>query len=253
MRIDRNLAYTLAPKAPAHVESQVFADDTTSEFGLVMLGMGEERWQYPDLANLWHELRHNVYDAHDYLGHSTIEDGREFDDDDDRAIHLLVMKRLRPQELIAIAGMRCMIKESMERPLPIEQYFSHVFDGAPLPVGGIETSRLISVELHLAKQRLILQHLFATAYADALGRVGEFRYSYGVMGDDLESTLPRFVGLPITRISDEVPVPYGTEDIAIQADMATFRKNYGEEAFGQLSPIMGQAYRWGSIAEASDV
>jgi len=73
------------------------------------------------------------------------------------------------------------------------------------------------------------------------------------MGDDLESTLPRFVGLPITRISDEVPVPYGTEDIAIQADMATFRKNYGEEAFGQLSPIMGQAYRWGSIAEASDV
>lgn len=252
MRIDRNLAYSLAPQAPALIEEQVFADDQTSEFALVLLGMGDERNQYPELSVLWHQLRFSVYDAHDYLGHSTIVDGQEFDEDDDRALHLLALKRLRSQELIAIAGMRCLIKDTMQRPLPIEQYFPHVFEDKPAPVGSIETSRLISVELSLAKQREIMRHMFAVAYADTLGRVGEFRYSYGVVGEDLEKTLPRFAGLPVVRISDEVPVPYGTDDIAIKADMMAFRTHYGEAAFRSHDPVRGYIYRWGEMKKGRD-
>ncbi|MEO5948782.1 MAG: hypothetical protein ABIP74_00050 [Candidatus Saccharimonas sp.] len=251
MRIDRKHAYALAPKALASSESQVFADDDVSEFGIVTLGMGEDRWKQPELTDLWHEFRYKIYRAHGYLGHSRVENEREYDEDDDRAVHLLVLKRLRPHELIAVAGMRCMIKDAMSRPLPVEEYFAHAFN-EPAPIGSIETSRLISVELNLAKQRQILRHMFAVAYVDTMERVGEFQYTYGVMGADLETTLPRFAGLPITRISDEVPVPYGTDDIAIKGDMMAFRKNYGEPAFEQLRPTMGEVFRWGVLKEVSD-
>ena len=251
MRIDRRRAYELAPQVPETLAEQIFAEHPHSEFALLPLGMGSTIAPNDAAADVWHRLRYNIYDAHGYLGRSTVTGDREFDSDDDRAIHLLVLKQLEAREAVAVAGMRCIIKDSVERPLPIEDYFAPAFAGNPAPINAIETSRLIAIELDLFKQRRILSNLFAVAYADTLERVGQFRYSYGVMGADLEATLPKFVGLPIERIADEMPVPYGTDDIAIRADMETFRHRFGESQFRTMQSSVGQILRWGSVGEES--
>lgn len=245
MRIDRRLAYALAPVVSSKVVADLFGDDP-SAYAIVVLGKGDDRWQQPEMADAWHRLRCAIYGEHGYLHEGMrVTAGGEFDDEEDCAVHLLALKRTEPDAGLAIGGMRCLIKEE-QRTLPVERYFPDAFKDAPAPARAIETSRLIVVETDSSSQREIMVNLFAIAYAEMLRRVGPFRYTYGVIGEDLERTLPRFAGLPVRRISDEVPVPYGTSDIAIKADMAAFVENYGRHRFSMLKPETGWVFRWGS-------
>jgi len=248
MRIDREIAYKLAPIVEENEAKKVFFGDANdADYALLSLGHGDERYEnerYQSLVDTYHLLRGNIYGAHGYLGHSEVIDGREYDEDDARSSHYLVLKRQLVGAL-AIGSMR-IIEKKDGNPLPVEQYFKTAFP-EPAQDGAYEASRLISVETDMRQQLRITSELFRIGWARLLQTKPEGTEStvYGVIGEDLEAALtPSRLGVRTIRLADPAPVPYGTDDLPVRIDGTVLEEIHGVEALRTENVAVGAVRSW---------
>lgn len=94
-------------------------------------------------------LRGETYTSLGFLPPEQIDAlGREIDEDDDRSVHFTVLEK--PQiangngKVNVIGTSRLIVKDTSDKPLPIEKHFPEVFAQNPAPVGSAEGSRLIA-------------------------------------------------------------------------------------------------------------
>lgn len=155
----------------------------------------------PALFETARQVRAAVYvDEMGFLAPDHIDDeGREGDDHDEQAIHLVAVQAgtgVRPARLIGT--MRLIAKKRDDAPLPIEENVSHAFV-EPAPIPSVEVSRFIARHEDQDIQHMVAVALIRAATYQVLARGIDTAYF------EVEFPLLRLlqmIGIPMEQIGD---------------------------------------------------
>ncbi len=125
------------------IESSLFDLRPESDFAVLNLGHGlAEGCVGKDVVKAYGCLRKKVYvDQMEFLPEESAKDGMEFDEDDERSQHFVVLQPKAIGSVAVIACLRVIHREN--KPLPIETFFPGVLGVTP-PQDSAEISRFIS-------------------------------------------------------------------------------------------------------------
>lgn len=142
-------------------------------------------------------------------------DGCEWDADDARAVHFVVLEKGPDSRYASLVGTsRLILKGSDDGRLPIELLFPAVFEGSEAEPGSVEVSRFISRHEKKSARFPIALALIRALTFEALRR--RARTAYFVVERPLWTILRR-LGLPMRQLAPETTIPeYGnTANMAV--------------------------------------
>ncbi len=147
------------------IESKVFIDHPDARFAIGEVAINNTivngfKNEFFGAA----QLRANTYLDSGFIKLDELDNnGTELDDNDySRSVHFVTLERTAIDSMARVVGnMRLIIKsEDSSSPLPVEDYFSEYFSETPIPIGGVEVSRLIARHEDPTIQNLIKWPLF---------------------------------------------------------------------------------------------
>lgn len=150
------------------IESKAFAESHQSRFALGKVAVdgvivpGREA-EYDGIAR----LRASTYLESGFITIDDLgDDGTELDKNDLRSVHFAILERTAVSSLARVVGnMRLVIKsDESPTPLPLEEYRMDYFKDKPMPVGGVEVSRLIAMHEDANIQNSLKWPLFVAGY-----------------------------------------------------------------------------------------
>jgi N-acyl-L-homoserine lactone synthetase len=225
--------------------SAIFDANPDVRFSAVLAGRG----MYPDDATnelfyRYGQLRANVYiDQTGMLPESDRrEDGTEWDYDDDRSLHFMVMEN-KVASASVFACMRLIVRD--ESPLPIETYFPEAFENAPAPVGSDEVSRLIAVHPDFRPNMDATDMLLAGANAHINNN--NLGPTYAVVEPKTETYL-RKKRVVFERIAEPKFVPeYNDYNVGIRIDTLATAARMAHKALAAGPLVIGEFKFWGAL------
>lgn len=230
------------------VETDIFAQLPDKRFALLCLGRGLTQPQAdPNIVVGYLGLRKNVYVDQTRMippDSPNVEGGIESDLDDERSTHFVVAERSADMGTAAIvACMRLIHREG--KPLPIEEFFSEVFEDGTAPVDSIEVSRFISCVDGKRERLISISEMFRSGVAHIekhkLGPV------YGVVEPELERSL-RFLGAPPKRIADPKMIEeYNDHNVGIEVDIPAMVKAMGRKSLLRTPTDPGSVRYWHDV------
>lgn len=228
------------------INSTIFeGDNINSRFAIGLISSDDVLKSKPgSISEAYLKLRANVYI--DQTGMLDISDKREsgieFDDDDERSSHFVVLEN----KLGSMAVFACMrlIEKINDKPLPIEEFFPESFE-LPAIEKSIEVSRFIvrhddRRQSRLAKCGLMTAGL-AYTYKENLGPI------LGVVEPSFEKDL-RIMKLPVKRIAEPKMIEeYNDKNLGIEIDKSNFRELLGSSNVDNMTIPVGGYTFWGEI------
>ncbi len=205
----------------------LFLDKPNTRFATIYLGYG----LYPDgrdrtLFLNYLRLRKNVYvDQTGMLSSDVaLSDGSEEDDDDNRSAHIVVLENRGSGKIALLGCLRLILKTDEPQKLPIEDFYSEIFDNNPIPVNSVEASRFVSrADIGKDNYEIILS-LFkmAMSYIDR----HKVREAYGVIEEELERAMLKF-GNFFERIAEPKMVKeYNDTNLGIKLNLDAMRDSF---------------------------
>lgn len=186
------------------VESNIFSVNSKSRFALGVVAVndiviGGRESEFNGIA----QLRANTYLDKGFVSADDLDsNGTELDENDfSRSVHFAMLERTAVNSMARVIGnMRLIIKsQDNSTPLPLEGYCSDHFQDNPIPIGGVEVSRLIVRHEDAYVQNTLKWPLFVAGqkYVDSndLGPV------YGLMSPALTRLL-RYQRIPVSAAAD---------------------------------------------------
>lgn len=185
------------------VETNVFDMDPDAHIWVGKVAVGNLVLM-PAEAKAFHQLRANVYiDEAGFLPEaSRSEDGGEYDADDLRSTHFVVVEN-RQETKRVVGGVRLIEKRDEEDLLPAERYFPEAFTTKPAEVGSVEISRLISRNPNQALQSLV--SLASIRAIDLHAVANNVPNSYAVVERPMQKWL-RIIGVPNEPLAEYKPL-----------------------------------------------
>jgi N-acyl-L-homoserine lactone synthetase len=231
------------------VETDVFHSELTKQFAIVAFGRGIR--ENDDVFDGYLKLRGNVY-VHQtgFLGPEALRaDGREMDEDDERASHFAILENRLGHA--AVVGSIRLIEKSQENPapLPIESIFPEAFEDQRPGLKSIEVSRFISCLDHKPDQMRAILELFQSGVARI--KQEDLGPTFGIVEKKLERSLG-FMGAPPRRIADVQYVEeYNTYNVGVEINTDKMVETFGPETIENLDVSTGSVRYWGEMAEES--
>ena len=203
MTTAETINYNYDERLGVSVPAEIFANHADSAFWVGKVAMGStviKPVYYDGLSR----LRAKVYvDEMHFLTTEHLDTfGRESDQDDARSAHFAVIENgsIDNHETARVVGSaRMILKETQDKPLPIEIYFPEVFENNPLDNGSLEISRFIA--RHEDRQ---MQHTIALALMRTMAHYSEglnAESAYCIIEDPLLKLLMS-VGIPTEVLGD---------------------------------------------------
>jgi len=186
------------------IESSVFVDHQESRFAIGKVAInsiilnGYESEFYGAA-----QLRANTYIDSGFISIGDLDDdGTELDENDySRSAHFVVLEKTAVASMARVVGNMRLIVKSRENsaPLPLENYRKDVFEETPIPIGGVEVSRLIAKHEDARIQNSLKWPLFVAGqkYIDE----NQLSPVYGLMTPALTRLL-RMQRIPVSAVAD---------------------------------------------------
>lgn len=238
-------------KAIPVIKHDVFSKNPDRVFAIKNLGFGNDI-EDRELFRAYGKLRKSVYvDQTGMLnkGTSSIDEinGTEFDLDDDRSSHFVVLENMGA-ERVGVVGCVRVIQKIDSIPLPVEDYFGDELPEGGTSTGSVEISRLISMKQRAPQLRAI-RNLFSAALAHI--DMQKLDNIYAIVEDDLERSLS-YLGAKSHRIADPKWIEdYRSENVAIQIDKTATREHLGAEALKSMTLRLNDTKFWGNRSDST--
>lgn len=147
------------------IESKVFLDHPNARFALGGVAINNAIINgYDNEFFGAAQLRANTYLDSGFINSDDLDyNGTELDQDDySRSVHFVMLERMAVDSMARVVGNMRLIIKSPENstPLPLESYYPEYFSERPIPIGGVEVSRLIARNEDLRMQNLLKWPLF---------------------------------------------------------------------------------------------
>ncbi len=214
------MAELYRPSSTAEVvpefKSTIFAGYENNRFAVGRIGEGGES-SFPIESLAYHRLRANVYEREGFISQDNISqyDGGEYDDDDNRSIHMAVLENGGETQRL-IASMRLIMKGG-SGPLPIEELYPDVFANSPAPETSCEVSRYIIRHEDKLVQRTASWGLFQQGLTEAVTH--NLSPVLAVVSPALFKNF-RSRRLPVEKLAEPVWIEkYGEENMPIAIDI----------------------------------
>lgn len=216
------------------IETTFFQLRPEASFWLGHIASGEEVYCQAERHGAG-VLRANVYiDESHYLPESARQpDGTEYDADDARADHLVVIENntIMPNSRHVVGNTRLIHKRNDDDVLPIESMFPEAFSEEAAPVGSLEASRYIARHPDRPTQNAI-----ALALVRAMTIRGHNQghdYIYGVVEDHLMHQFTK-IGLPFAALGEPKKVErYNTLNVPLRFDLAEILQTAAADTIGK--------------------
>lgn len=186
------------------IESKVFVDNYQSRFALGKVAINNVVLNnYENEFNGAAQLRANTYLESGFISADDLdEDGTELDVNDySRSVHFVMLERTATASLARVIGNMRLIIKSQENstPLPLENYREDIFNENPVPIGGVEVSRLIVAHEDARIQNALKWPLFVAGqkYIDNQ----QLNPVYGLMTPALTRLL-RLQHIPVSAVAE---------------------------------------------------
>lgn len=189
------------------IESKVFVDNRESRFAIGIVAINNVIINgFEGEFNGAAELRAKTYLDKGFISEDDLDDGKELDENDPRSVHFVMLEKTATASLARVVGNARLIIKSEENPtsLPLENYRKDVFDENPIPIGGVEVSRLIAVHEDAHIQNSLKWPFFVAGqkYMD----IHQLNPVYGLMTPALTRLL-RMQGIPVSAKGDALHIP----------------------------------------------
>jgi len=222
----------------------IFSGHPEKRFAITTLNPHSRPSLEESLHHAYHQFRADIYiDKFGILGDDArTADGIEFDGDDERAQHFIVVEnRLGHSALVGC--MRLITKDKEADLLPVEKAFPDTHSDRPAEVGSVEVSRFIvdhGGSLSDTNRNGITDRVFMVALAH-LSEHG-LKPAYAIVEDWLETRLSQ-MRVPIEPLSEPRLLPeYGSSNFSARIDIDRMVSQYDALARRRGSVALRGAY-----------
>jgi len=187
------------------IESNIFIGHQESRFALGKIAINNVVLNgYENEFNGAAQLRASTYLDKGFIGVEDLDaNGTELDDNDySRSVHFVMLERVEEDSSRAcvVGNMRLIVKTQEDStPLPLEGYRKDFFDENPIPIGGVEVSRLISLHENAYIQNSLKWPLFVAGQKYVDGH--NLESVYGLTSPALTRLL-KIQHIPISAMAD---------------------------------------------------
>lgn len=231
------------------VNSGIFEGLPDATLAVVDLGYG----LYPDgvdgtLFSEYLRLRRDVYESLGILPRVNRVNDLEFDDDDERSVHVAAFRNLGLGRVAATACVRVIRKRDIDDHLPVERHFPEYFSQRRIGLNGGESSRLISLGhgaagRYIPARRVIMAQL-ALCAQDGISDI------YGMVDEGEERRFSYISGATVEKLTDAAYIEeYASRNIAIRMGVDSMIGSFPENAVVSMNVGAGNVVYIGDDSE----
>ena len=237
----------------------IFSGHPEKRFAITTLNPHSRPSLEESLHHAYHQFRADIYiDKFGILGDDArTADGIEFDGDDERAQHFIVVENLEPElsrrcrgtGRAAIVACLRLIDNINNNELPVQTLFGN--KGKLKDISGqqaLEVSRFISRMSNDLEQLQVVANLFNTGLADANHR--RMQAVYGVIEDDLQAKLHSKYKVPTKSLTElqSLEEYNKTKNMAVQIGTRAMTRRIGRDVLEELRLEPGGRRYWDLVA-----